>query len=152
MKYLMFSLGFIIIHVVSYTFAGVVALKLSKALYKEKERLLDYVRDMSDESNKKHVEKWFLPAQVLRGLLLSVVMYPILDSLGEISFMLRALFLGSLMFIYTDVASATPFPHNIEGLVYMKSEYLNISAAGKLYLETAIYSTVFGFLASWTLF
>lgn len=152
MKYLMFSLGFLIIHSVSYTLAGVLALMLSKDIYKEKQRLFDFVRDMSEEKDKKHVEKWFLPAQIIRGALLSMVMYPVLDILSEISFLTRFLFFGSLMFIYTDVASAVPFPHNIEGLVYMKAKYLNLSSVGKLYLEIAIYSMIFGLLASSVLF
>ncbi len=152
MKYLIFSFWFVVIHTAAYTFAGALALKISKDLYEEQKRLIDYVRDMSDENDKKHVEKWFLPAQLTRGLLLSIVLYPILSLLGETNFLLRFLFLGSLMFIYTDVASAIPFPHNIEGLVYMKPKYLKRKAMGKLYFEMVIYSIVFGLLASWFLF
>lgn len=152
MRYLIFSFWFIIIHTVAYTFAGAVALKLSKDLYEKQKRLIDYVRDMSDESDRKHVEKWFLPAQVIRGLLMSMVLYPILNLLGDTDFLIRFIFLSSLMFIYTDVGSAIPFPHNIEGLVYMKPKYLNRKAMGKLYLEMVIYSLVFGLLTGWFLF
>jgi hypothetical protein len=152
MKYLMFTIGFVIIHAASYTLAGALALKFSKDLYEEKERLLDWIRNMSDESDKKHVEKWFLPAQIIRGIFLSIVLYPILDPLSEISYLLRVMFLGSLMFIYADLASAVPFPHNIEGFVYMKSKYMDILSKGKLYLEMAIYSIVFAVLASRFLF
>ncbi|MGM0396103.1 MAG: hypothetical protein ACQEP4_03520 [Bacillota bacterium] len=152
MKYIIFSLLFIVIHIISYTVAGMLALKVSKDLYEEQKRLIDYVRDMSVVEERKHVEKWFLPAQIVRGLLMSVVMYPIIGFLGEATFIMRVLFLGGLMFIYTDFASAVPFPHNIEGFVYMKSRYIQRKASGKLYLEMIMYSLFFGLGAGWFLF
>jgi hypothetical protein len=114
MQYLQFSFWFIVIHTVAYTAAGAIALQLSKELYEEKNRLLDYLRDMSDPAESGHVSKWFIPAQLVRGLLLSIVLYPILGLLGELSFALRFLFLAGLMFVYTDLAAAVPFSHNIE--------------------------------------
>lgn len=80
MRYVIFSLWFIFIHTASYIFAGAIALKISNNLYEEKERIIDYVRDMSDENERKHVEKWFIPAQIIRGLLLSLVLYPLVES------------------------------------------------------------------------
>lgn len=124
MEYLFFSVWFTLIHSAVYTAAGALALRLSKDLYEEKKRLLDYLNDMSVEAENKHVAKWFLPAQLLRGLLMSVVLYPILGLLGDLSFGLRFAFLAGLMFFYTDLASAVPFPNNIEGFVYLKKRYL----------------------------
>lgn len=152
MSYIVFSMLFIVIHTVSYTLAGIIALKVSKDLYENKQRIIDYLRDMSVKEESRHVEKWFLPAQLARGALMSVVLYPILGMLGEVSFVMRALFLGGLMFIYTDFASAVPFPHNIEGLVYMKPRYIQGKVSGKLYLEMLIYSVIFGLAAGWFLF
>ncbi|MDD4364057.1 MAG: hypothetical protein PHD33_07650 [Atribacterota bacterium] len=152
MRYLFFSLGFTIIHTIAYTIAGMLALKISKDLYEEKERLLDFIRDMSDETDRKHVTKWFMPAQLLRGLLMSFALYPILGLLGNISFIFRFIFFSSLMFIYTDFSSAVPFPNNIEGLVYMKSRYQKKNLFWKLYYEMIIYSLLFSILTSWLLF
>jgi hypothetical protein len=152
MKFVIFSLIFTVIHTIAYTLAGMIALKVSKDLYEDKQRVIDYMRDMSVKEESKHVEKWFLPAQLVRGILMSVVLYPILGMLGGISFMMRALFLGGLMFIYTDFACAVPFPHNIEGFVYMKPRYIQGKVSGKLYLEMLIYSVIFGLAASWFLF
>lgn len=151
MRYVIFSLWFIFIHTASYIFAGAIALKISNNLYEEKERIIDYVRDMSDESERKHVEKWFIPAQIIRGLLLSLVLYPLVGLLGDLSFLLRFVFFSGLMILFTDVASAVPFPHNIEGMVYMKQKYMKKEAVGKLYFEILIYGIVFGLLASWLL-
>lgn len=152
MKYIIFSLLFTVIHTISYTVAGMLALKVSKDLYEEQKRLIDYVRDMSVEEERRHVEKWFLPAQLIRGLLMSVVLFPIIGFLGEATYIMRVLFLGGLMLIYTDFACAVPFPHNIEGFVYMKSKYINRKAMGKLNLEMIMYSVFFGLSAGWFLF
>jgi hypothetical protein len=152
MSYIVFSMLFIVIHTVSYTLAGIIALKVSKDLYENKQRIIDYLRDMSVKEESRHVEKWFLPAQLARGALMSVVLYPILGMLGEVSFVMRALFLGGLMFVYTDFACAVPFPHNIEGFVYMKPRYIRGNASAKLYLEMLIYSVIFGLAAGWFLF
>lgn len=151
MLYVIFSLWFIFIHTVSYIFAGAIALKISNNLYEEKERIIDYVRDMSDESERKHVEKWFIPAQIIRGLLLSLVLYPLVGLLGDLSFLSRFVFFSGLMILFSDVAGAVPFPHNIEGMVYMKQKYMKKEAVGKLYFEILIYGIVFGLLASWLL-
>ncbi len=152
MEYLLFSVWFTVIHTAVYTAAGAVALKLSKDLYEEKNRLLDYLNDMSVEMENKHVAKWFLPAQLLRGLLMSVVLYPVLGLLGDLTFGLRFAFLAGLMFVYTDFASAVPFPNNIEGFVYLKKRYLKKEIFWKLYLEMILYSLAFGGLVSWLLF
>ncbi len=152
MEYIVFSFWFTVIHTASYTIAGVLGLRIGKELYEQKNRLLDFLRNMSDENENKYVSKWFIPVQLLRGLLMSIVLYPILGALGELSFGLRFAFLSGLMFIYTDLASTVPFPHNLEGFIYMKDRYLKRELFGKLYFEVLIYSLLFGFLASWLLF
>lgn len=152
MEYLLFSFWFIIIHTVSYTIAGVLALRISSDFYQGENRLLDFTRDMSNEDESRHVKKYLIPSQLLRGLLMSIVLYPILGLLGELSFGLRFGFMAGLMFIYTDFAGAVPFPANIEGFVYMKERYLNKHQFWKLYFEMIIYSLILGFFTSWFLF
>jgi hypothetical protein len=152
MQYVTFSLLFIIVHTGAYLLAGVLALRVSRDLYQGENRLLDFVRDVSDPTEGKRVQTWPIPAQLLRGLLLSVVLYPILGPLGELSFGVRFAFLAGLMFVYTDLASAVPFPHNIEGQVYLKDRYLTREAFWKLQFEILIYSLLFGLAAAWLLF
>jgi hypothetical protein len=83
---------------------------------------------------------------------MSIVLFPILGLLGDLNFFLRFLFLGGLMLVFTDMASASPFTHNIEGFVYLQPKYLRKKAIVKLYLEMLIYSVIFGLLAGWFLF
>ena len=152
MEYLTFSLLFTLIHILSYTLAGMLALRISKDIYEGKSRLMDYHRDMSDDAESKHVHKWFIPGQILRGLLLSIILYPVLGSLGELAFVMRYAFFAGLMFVYTHVACAAPCPDNIEGFVYMKKRYITKSSFFKFQFEMIIYSLLFGFVASYFLF
>ncbi len=152
MQYVVFSLWFTLIHVLSYMIAGMLALRISKDIYDGQNRLMDYHRDMSDEKESKHVHKWFIPGQILRGLLLSIILYPILAPLGELSFGLRFFFFAGLMFVYTHVACAAPCPDNIEGLIYMKERYIKKPSFLKFQFEMVIYSLLLGFLVSYSLF
>ena len=152
MNYLIFSFWFTVIHTAAYMVAGMIALKISKDIYDGKSRLMDYLRDMANENESKHVHKWFLPAQLLRGLLMSIVLYPVIGLLGDISFGLRFLFLAGLMFVYTHIACAAPCPDNIEGFVYLKDRYFKKSTFLKFQFEMITYSLLFGLTAGWFLF
>jgi len=101
MQYLVFSFWFIVIHTAAYTIAGASALRFSGDLYRGPSRLYDFVRDMDDATESKHVQKWFLPAQVLRGLLFSVVFYPAMGALSDLSFPLVFLFVFGLLFVFS---------------------------------------------------
>jgi hypothetical protein len=147
MQYIIFSLLFILIHTAAYTIAGAVALRFSKDIYEGENRLFDFLRDMSSPEGQA-VSRWFLPAQLLRGLLLSIVLWPILPLLGNLSFGLQFLFFTGLMFIYTDFAGASPFAGNIEGYVYLKEKYLNKTSFWKMQAEMLIYSPLFGLAAA----
>ena len=88
----------------------------------------------------------------IAGVLMSVVLYPILFQLGELSFGMRIIFFTGLMFIYTHFACAAPCPDNIEGLFYMKERYIKKPSFFKFQFEMIIYSILLGFLASCFLF
>ncbi|WP_130807898.1 hypothetical protein [Senegalia massiliensis] len=148
MEYIKFSLFFILSHVVSYLIAGVIALKISKDIYESRKRLCSFLRDMSNKEESLYVSRYFMPAQILRGFLMSIVLYPFIDNLVEFSFMLKFLFFSGLMFIYTHIASTSPFIDNIEGYVYFKSEYLKKKAILKFQLEMILYSILFGLIIS----
>lgn len=152
MEYIKFSLLFVIVHTGAYLVAGLLAYRISRDLYHGENRLLDFLKDMSDESENARVAKWSLPLQLVRGFLLSIVLYPIMGLMGELPYVLRFIFLASLMFVYTDFASAIPFPHNIEGFIYLKDRYLKKSAFWKLQFEMIVFSLLFGSAAAWALF
>lgn len=152
MEYIKFSLLFVLVHTGAYFIAGLLAYRISRDLYHGENRLLDFFRDMSDQAENARVAKLTLPLQLLRGLLLSIVLYPIMGLLEDLSYFLRFVFLASLMFVYTDFASAIPFPHNIEGFIYLKERYLKKSAFWKLQFEMIVFSLLFGLVSAWVLF
>jgi hypothetical protein len=152
-RYVWFSAGFFAIHLAAYVLAGIVTQLWSKDIYHGPEALLHPVlRDVTEEAERQRQGKLMLPAQLVRALLMSVVLYPLLDALGELGYSVRALVLGGLMLIYADVASASPFPNTIEGLVYLRERYITASAFWRLQSEAVIYSLLFGPVAAWLLF
>ncbi len=152
MEYIKFSLLFMVIFSGAYLAAGLLAYHISHDLYRGENRLLDFLKNMADPAENARVAKTALPLQLVRGFLLSIVLYPIIGFLGELSYPVRFAFLAGLMFIYTDFASAIPFPHNIEGLIYMKDRYLKKSAFWKLQFEMIVFSLLFGLVSGWLLF
>ena len=150
MTYVKFSLWFVMIHMVCYIVAGVVDMQLARKIYAGKDRLFQsFFRDMEDENESTRIAKLLLPSQLIRGILLSVVLYPILPFLGELSFGMQFLFMGGLMFIYADFASAIPFSNTIEGLVYLKKEFVEKRVFWTIQLEAILYSGLFGLLTAW---
>ena len=148
MEHFVFIVLFTLIHAFAYTVAGATALRISPDMYREKGRVLDYLRDMSDDTESVHVTKWFLPAQLVRGVLMAIVLLPIAGLLGDISFLARFAFFAGILIIYADFASAVPFNGNIEGFVYMKPRYLASHKTWKLYVETVMYAILVAALAS----
>ncbi len=84
-EYIKFVLFFILAHTVSYTIAGAIALSISKDIYESKSRHCDFLRDMSYKDESKHVSMYFIPAQILRGLLMSIILFPLLSSIANLS-------------------------------------------------------------------
>jgi hypothetical protein len=151
--YLKFSLLFFVIHFVSYIIAGVIDLQLAKTMYKGKNRLYkSFFRDMENQEESLRVAKLLIPSQLVRAILMSVVLYPILPFLITLSFWIKLFFMGGLMFIYADFSSAIPFSNTIEGLVYLKKEFVEKRVFWTIQLEAIIYSVLFGLLAAWLLF
>lgn len=146
MEYLTFSLVFVVSHAVAYTVAGSIALSFSKDIYKTKERYATFLRDMSEKAESRHVSRWFLPAQIVRGVLMSLVLFPLLPSIAAQSFGLNIAFFSGLMFVYTHLAAVSPFMDNIEGLVYFKKSYLAKKSFVKFQAEMVLYSLLFGVL------
>jgi ABC-type antimicrobial peptide transport system permease subunit len=55
------------------------------------------------------------------------------------------------MFVYADFASAIPFSNTIEGIVYLKKEFVKKRVFWTIQLEAILYSIMFGLLSAWLL-
>lgn len=146
MDYLKFIFLFTFAHSLSYTIAGAISLGFSKDIYETKDRHTTFLRDMSDKKESQHVSKYFLPAQIVRGFLMSLVLLPLLPSIKDLSFGWMVAFFSGLMFIYTHLAAVSPFMDNIEGLVYFKERYLVRKFFLKFQVEMILYSLLFSLL------
>jgi hypothetical protein len=82
---------------------------------------------------------------------MSIVLYPVIGVPGDLSFGLKSLFFGGLMFVYADFCSAIPFSNTPEGLIYMKPEFVKRKVFWTIQTEAVIYSVLFGLAASWLL-
>jgi hypothetical protein len=139
MSYLGFIGGFAVLHVVSYTLAGILALSISSALYRGPDRYMDFLRDASDPLESRRLQRWAVPLQLPRGIVLALVLVPILEPLRDLGFWPQFMFLFGLMFVIADLASSTPFPGNLEGFIYLRDRYLKRGVYWKLHFESALY-------------
>ncbi len=152
MEYLKFTLLFFVIHTIAYYIAGAINYQFSKKLYGGRDQLYkSFLRNMSNPSEAINVNKKIIPVQLVRAVFMSIVLYPVLGVLGDLSFGLKSLFFGGLMFVYADFCSAIPFSNTLEGLIYMKPEFVKNKVFWTIQMEAIIYSLLFGLAASWLL-
>ena len=153
MEYVVFSALFIVTHIVAYTAAGAITYPLFyRDLHGGEGSLYGpFLRDMTDPAERARNGKLLLPTQIARGLLMSLVLYPVLGYLGELPFGLQFAFLAGLMYVYTDLAAATPFSNTIEGILYMKPRFIR-EAFWPTQVEALIYAVLMGIAAGWYLF
>ncbi len=152
MEYVKFTSLFFVIHTIAYYVAGVINYQFSKKLYGGRDQLYkSFLRNMSDTSEALNVNKKIIPVQLLRALLMSVVLYPVHSVLGDLSFGMKFLFFGGLMFVYADLCSAIPFSNTLEGLIYMKPRFVKRKVFWTIQMEAVIYSLLFGLAAGWLL-
>lgn len=153
MEYITFVAGFAAIHLGAYILAGVITQQFSREYYAGPAAVFaPFLRDMSDPRESAIVTRRMVPAQLLRGLLMALVLVPILAALGELPGALRVAFLGGLMFVYADLSSAVPFSNTIEGWVYMKRQFVQPRVVLRVQAEAVLYSVIFGAVAGWLLF
>jgi hypothetical protein len=119
-----FVLLVIVAHTVSYFVAGAVAFAtLTHVLYDGTDPLFGtYLRTPGEADLWQHVTTWFLPAQLLRGALIGLVLSPFLPLLRSWSTIRTAMIVGGLYLVFGFWAAALAAPGNIEGLVYLRPE------------------------------
>ena len=154
MDYVWFTLGFFLIHLGCYVTAGVLNQQLlSKRIYGGEQALFaPFFRNVEEPEERRRQGKLMIPAQFGRAVLMSIVLFPLLPAIGDFSFGTRFAFFAGLMFVYADLAAATPFSNNIEGLVYLKRRFTSKDVFWRVQSEAIVYSLLFGALASWLLF
>lgn len=79
-----------------------------------------FMRTAADRALWPHVVRWFLPAQILRGLLIALVLYPLYGFLREWPFPKRLFYVASLYLVLGFWAATVAAPGTIEGMVYLR--------------------------------
>jgi hypothetical protein len=112
-------------HAITYFLVGALAFTtLTHGLYEGADPLFgSYLRTPGEVQLWQHVTTWFLPAQLLRGVLIGLVLSPFLPLLQRWSVWQRTLAVAGLYLVIGFWAAAVAAPGNIEGLVYLQPEF-----------------------------
>ena len=123
-QFLSFAIKVTVAHVVSYFVVGAAAYHLlTKPFYEGSHPVFStFMRTPAEPELWKHVTTWFLPGQVLRGVLIAAVLYPFFDTLEAWSWRKRFLSISGLYLVLGFWASAVAAPGTIDGLIYMRPE------------------------------
>ena len=124
-RFVNFALKVIIAHTVTYFIVGAIAYQvLTKPLYIGEHAVMStFMRTEAEPEIWRHVMIWFLPAQVMRGLLMSLALFPFLDTLISWNLTKRFLAIAGVYLIFGFWASAVAAPGTIEGFVYLRPEF-----------------------------
>lgn len=123
-QFLIFSVKVILVHVVTYLIVGAAAYQLiTKQFYEGANPIFStFMRTQAEPHLWGHVMTWFIPGQILRGLLIAVVLYPFFGILNEWTFGKRFLTIAGLYLVLGFWASAVAAPGTIDGMIYMRPE------------------------------
>src|SRR5260370_3024917 len=104
-------------HVVSYVVVGAAASHLlTKPLYEGSNPVFSaFMRTPAEPELWKHVMTWFIPGQVLRGVLIAAVLYPFFDTLKAWSWGKRFSSISGLYLALGFWASSVAAPGTIDG-------------------------------------
>ncbi len=145
--YIRFVIVIIIAHTIAYLFAGGISYQfITKEFWEEPNSLLSaYLRTPVNVELWNYAMIWQIPGQLLRSLLIGLVLLPIHSSLKEWLVFKKFLFFSGLLFVLTHLSSAVPSPANIEGLVYMRPEFIQLGFI-KMQPEMILYSIIAGLI------
>lgn len=147
--YIRFVLVVIVAHTVGYLFSGGISYQfITKPLWEGPDPLLSaYLRTPGNADLWRFAMIWQIPGQLLRSLLMGLALLPLYGSLKEWTAFKKFLFFSVLLFVFTHLSAAAPSPANIEGLVYVKPEFIQLGFV-KMQAEMILYSLMAGWIFS----
>jgi len=127
-------------HVTTYFLAGAIAYPLlTKEFYVGPNPIFAvFMRTEAEPALWSHIVRWFLPAQILRGVLIAGVLYPLFDTLKAWSFGRRFLLLAGLYVVLGFWAATVAAPGTIEGMVYLRpfiTAYVHLTVQPEIVLQ-----------------
>ena len=123
-----FVLKVMLVSSVAYLIAGALAYQLlTKQFYVGEDAIFaKFLRSEADPKQWSHVMTWQFPMLLLRGLLISLALLPFRAALISFALRKRILVLFVLFFVLLHLAAAAPSPSNLEGIVYMRPEFMGV--------------------------
>jgi len=121
-RFLTFLAKIIAAHVTAYFLAGAVFYPLlTKPYYEGPNPIFAvFLRTEADMGVYAHVVNWFLPAEILRGILIAAVFYPLYDTLKAWPFLKRFLYVASVYLVLGFWAATVSAPGTLEGMLNMR--------------------------------
>ena len=134
-----FIIWFAIFQLITYFLAGMLAYSVlgEKEFYPPSPHALDYLRDTMSS----HVQTFFLPAQLLRGLLFAVALLPFRKRIFELGQFWGGLSITAILFIIGYVAASGGV---IEHLVYFTAESYPLKFVSITLIEIFIQTLILG--------
>ncbi len=117
-----------IVSMAAYLIAGAIAYQLlTKRLYIGEGAIFSgFLRSEADPTLWRHVMTWQFPVLFARGLLIALALLPFRAALSSFALPNRILTLFVLFFVLLHLAAAAPSPSNLEGIVYMRPEFIGV--------------------------
>jgi hypothetical protein len=138
-SFLGFAVRLTSVHIVTYMVVGGISYWLVAAKYWVGPEKVPGLNDPTGE----FVQRWLLPAQILRGFIYAVALYPLRRALLEMG-RWGGLVLASLMLLVGSIAGISGF---IEACVYMADPRVELFLVHLP--EVAVQSLLFGYLILW---
>ena len=123
-RFVIFTGKVVVAHVVTYFILGALAYQLlTKQFYEGANPIFSaFMRTPAERHLWNHVLIWFIPGQILRGLLIAAVLYPFFDTLKQWGLRKRFLSIAGLYIVLGFWASTVAAPGTIDGTIYMRPE------------------------------
>ena len=138
-SFLRFAVRLTAVHILTYVVVGAISYWLVAAKYWVGPEKVPGLNDPTGE----FVQRWLLPAQILRGFIYAVALYPLRRALLEMGHW-GGLVLASLMLLVGSIAGISGF---IEACVYMADPRVELFLVHLP--EVAVQSLLFGYLILW---
>ena len=81
---------------------------------------------LADPDQWRHVMTWQFPMLLVRGLLISLALLPFRSALISFPLRKRVFVLFLMSFVLLHLAAAAPSPSNLEGIIYMRPEFMGV--------------------------
>jgi hypothetical protein len=118
-----------VVSVATYLVAGFLAYALlTKRFYVGENAIFaGFLRSEADPALWRHVMTWQFPILFARGFLIALALLPFRETLSSFAPAKRVLTLFVLFFVLLHLAAAAPSPSNLEGIVYMRPEFIGVA-------------------------